>query len=234
MNIPLKTFLAATTLLVATPAFAEIEVHRSSFDQGTLVHTDGEESGTNVTGTLGGGPGSPLIVHFMGDTTESGAVNTVHLQNGNGQAELTGVDFGGDGVNLLSGDIFLNDDLSSTVGDIGFSWIEFAFQNIDATSVQFTLTMLGESDYISDIFTLDGSGEYKFAFRAIDGEQILNLHYDFLGGSVEALRQVRITEGAGAPPVVPEPSTWAMMLLGFGAVGYSMRRSRQVTIRQLA
>ena len=106
--------------------------------------------------------------------------------------------------------------------------------NRRATSVQFTLTMLGESDYISDIFTLDGSGEYKFAFRAIDGEQILNLHYDFLGGSVEALRQVRITEGAGAPPVVPEPSTWAMMLLGFGAVGYSMRRSRQVTIRQLA
>jgi hypothetical protein len=31
---------------------------------------------------------------------------------------------------------------------------------------------------------------------------------------------------------VPEPATWAMMLLGFGAVGYSMRRSkkaRQVT-----
>jgi hypothetical protein len=25
---------------------------------------------------------------------------------------------------------------------------------------------------------------------------------------------------------VPEPSTWAMMLLGFGAIGASMRRSR--------
>jgi hypothetical protein len=25
---------------------------------------------------------------------------------------------------------------------------------------------------------------------------------------------------------VPEPATWAMMLIGFGAVGYSMRRSR--------
>ena len=25
---------------------------------------------------------------------------------------------------------------------------------------------------------------------------------------------------------VPEPTTWAMMLVGFGAVGYSMRRSR--------
>jgi len=28
------------------------------------------------------------------------------------------------------------------------------------------------------------------------------------------------------PSAVPEPSTWAMMLLGFGAIGFSMRRKR--------
>jgi hypothetical protein len=28
--------------------------------------------------------------------------------------------------------------------------------------------------------------------------------------------------------VVPEPSTWAMMLLGFGAVGFALRRSRRL------
>ena len=33
---------------------------------------------------------------------------------------------------------------------------------------------------------------------------------------------VRITTGA-----VPEPGTWAMMLLGFGAVGFTMRRQRK-------
>ena len=33
---------------------------------------------------------------------------------------------------------------------------------------------------------------------------------------------VRITTGA-----VPEPATWALMLLGFGAVGFAMRRQRK-------
>ena len=33
---------------------------------------------------------------------------------------------------------------------------------------------------------------------------------------------------------VPEPATWAMMLLGFGAVGFAMRRRRQPVMAQLA
>lgn len=31
----------------------------------------------------------------------------------------------------------------------------------------------------------------------------------------------------GRPNVVPEPGTWAMMLLGFGATGFALRRSRR-------
>jgi PEP-CTERM motif len=33
---------------------------------------------------------------------------------------------------------------------------------------------------------------------------------------------------------VPEPATWTMMLLGFGAVGYAMRRRRRPTLMQAA
>ena len=36
------------------------------------------------------------------------------------------------------------------------------------------------------------------------------------------------------PPGVPEPATWAMMLIGFGAVGYSMRRRRKTFMPQVA
>jgi hypothetical protein len=230
MKFPLRTMLASAALLSATPALADIEIQRSSFDQGILVHTNGEEQGTDVTGTLGSGPDAPNIVHFTGDTTAGGTVNEVHLQNGNGQAELTGAEFDGNGTNLLSGDIFLNDGGSD---NLGFSWIELAFEGVDAASVVFTLTMLGEPNYVSDPFMLDDSGEAKFAFLAVNGEQILNLHYAFTGGSVEAVRQVRIIEGAGAPPL-PEPATWAMMLMGFAASGFALRRRRSGAIAQIA
>lgn len=36
---------------------------------------------------------------------------------------------------------------------------------------------------------------------------------------------------AAATPAVPEPATWAMMILGMGAVGFAMRRSRTSKVR---
>lgn len=45
--------------------------------------------------------------------------------------------------------------------------------------------------------------------------------------------------GPGCPVVtptdgVPEPATWAMMLMGFGAAGYALRRRRKVLLTQVA
>lgn len=40
-----------------------------------------------------------------------------------------------------------------------------------------------------------------------------------------------VNPGGGA---VPEPGTWAMMLLGFGAIGFAMRRRTALKVAQLA
>jgi PEP-CTERM motif len=39
---------------------------------------------------------------------------------------------------------------------------------------------------------------------------------------------------SGQLQAVPEPSTWAMMLLGFGAIGFASRRRRQPVLAQIA
>jgi hypothetical protein len=43
-----------------------------------------------------------------------------------------------------------------------------------------------------------------------------------------------VTYSAVTAAVVPEPATWAMMLLGFGATGFAMRRSRKTLLPQAA
>jgi hypothetical protein len=224
----------AATSLTATSALADVTGERSNVDQGILVHTNGAQTGTIVTGTLGSGPKAPAIVQFDGTTTDS---DQVHLQQGNGQAELSGAVFGGpqDTFPLENGDIYLND---GNPDNLGMSWIELAFTGVTDTAdtITFTLTLLGEPDAI---FTLDvdhsPSGENKYAFLASNGESILNLHYNIDGGTAATIRQVRIIPSEGPGSSVPEPATWAMMLLGFGAAGVAMRRSRRKgVVSQLA
>jgi hypothetical protein len=41
-------------------------------------------------------------------------------------------------------------------------------------------------------------------------------------------------QGGIAFAAVPEPATWGMMLMGFGAIGFAMRRRRRPTLLQLA
>ena len=51
---------------------------------------------------------------------------------------------------------------------------------------------------------------------------------DFYGFDYAQLSNIDVNSA------VPEPGTWAMMLLGFGAIGVSMRRRKRVTIAQVA
>ena len=60
------------------------------------------------------------------------------------------------------------------------------------------------------VFNAAYTGNYVAGFRGFANSQY---NYEFTA--------------TGLTTGVPEPATWAMMLIGFGAVGYSMRRRRK-------
>jgi hypothetical protein len=58
----------------------------------------------------------------------------------------------------------------------------------------------------------------------------------YQGFSTTNVNQAAVTSaiGVGTPGAVPEPATWAMMLLGFGGIGMAMRRGRKPVLAQIA
>jgi hypothetical protein len=80
---------------------------------------------------------------------------------------------------------------------------------------------------------LSENGENFFGFQGIDGQSIARVELAIAPGSIQDVRQIRLDQVTGA---VPEPGTWAMMLIGFGVVGAGMRRARRhsATLMQVA
>lgn len=122
-------------------------------------------------------------------------------------------------------------DLSS-IGDI-FN-ISFLWGSVDAYN---TIEFLGAGGVV--LATFSGSD----IFNPANGNQTdpnLNplVRFDITGSDVSALTSLRLSSTSNAfetdnftVNAVPEPATWAMMLLGFGAIGFGMRRRRSDTVR---
>jgi hypothetical protein len=217
----LSLLAAAVFAATAIPASATITIEAASNSQGILVHGTGVET-TAATVTANLGQNGPNIVNFNGDTTGPG--DLLRLQQGSGQADVTGAEItlGGnpnDTYDMLSGNIYLT-------GNIGMSWIELGLTSGEAGTIDFFLT-----DNFGNVFSfldqLIGEGDTKFGFAASNGESIVNLSWsaDDPPGQITTIKQVRID--LTNPGDIPEPSTWAMMLLGFGATGIAIRRSRR-------
>lgn len=84
-----------------------------------------------------------------------------------------------------------------------------------------TFNLLQASTYNPAFITANGGtvagAEAVFVSALLAGETYLNIHTtNFPGGEIR-----------GFLGAVPEPSTWAMMLIGFAGLGYAFQRSRR-------
>jgi PEP-CTERM motif len=114
-------------------------------------------------------------------------------------------------TNLLTGDTAHFDPTSALLGN--------------------TLTMAGaiqNSEQLGFGF-LNGSFPALFGDLNFDASIDNTYRLDLTAGGHTATAYAQVGTGA-----VPEPATWAMMLLGFCAVGLSMRRQRKTVLAQAA
>ncbi len=106
-----------------------------------------------------------------------------------------------------------------------------------STADSFKGTLTGTADFTST----PGLFSPNFLYTVLSGTGIYSgASGTFMGtGSIDTRNpppQLNLRfAGSINAPAVPEPGTWAMMLIGFGGVGYSMRRRRKTTaIAQLS
>jgi hypothetical protein len=93
----------------------------------------------------------------------------------------------------------------------------------------------GQSD-IGNLLSFNTAGRGAGAYNSLltfNGFSSFAGLDDYQLGPITLQISATIT-GAGGPGAVPEPSTWAMVILGFGAIGQALRRRRSGARRRLA
>jgi len=203
--------------LLAGPAAATIAmVDASSIQGANVLFNNGTQTGALVTGLTQSG----ILVDFTG--TSNGA--DVISANG-GQARIEGV---ADTSTQNPNDTFTLDSLFFDLANGGlFNNLEFNLFGGTATSANFTLT-----DNTGGTFTFTnqalGAGSNFFGFQGTGGESIRDISITLNGGGVQDVRQIRLDELTAA---VPEPATWAMMIVGMGGAGMMLRSRRRAASR---
>ena len=186
-----------------------------------------------VAGSLGGGAGPFLTLSGAG--LNGGAVATL-----SGGAVLNSDQPFAD---IPAGGVFGNAFLAAgpTVGQpailtftTGVEYLSFLWGSPDTYNELTITTSLGTSQTFTTAgLGLPGDGNQSFSsyvqFSALAGSLITSATFTNFP-STDAFE----TANYSITPSVPEPGTWAMMLIGFGGVGYSLRRKRSKALAQLA
>ena len=199
------TFAAALLTGVSTPASAAVTIClgggcSAQPDSNVLVTTG--VPGTTVSGTLNNAPGT---VSFTSSEDLIGLAS--------GQARVGAVD------------LVLDNPLTFTYNDGLISALEFNIDALTNGNVFFSFSG-GDSDgQVTSLYDIGQNGSNFF--NAFDGtfSSVTMTFTD--GATVSDVGQFRLNV-APAVAAVPEPATWAMMILGFAAIGFSVRRRKPV------
>lgn len=199
--------LAAALAFASAPASATITI---TTDQQTgqgdnILFPSGDSDGPVVTGVTQNG-------YQLTFTTTTGQTLTTPSQ---GQAR----------IETASGESLTSIEITPTDG-IGFDFIEFNLFGGGNPGSLYVYAFDQFGNLFDETFTGNLNGE-NFTFAATDAAQYIT-KIGFTGTpGISDIRQIRVGPGANMS-AVPEPAAWAMLLFGFGGLGFVMRRRKSL------
>ena len=219
--------VGASALAMASAASAAITV--GSVTPGTVPYAGPAPTYTFDPGSRPGNNGGNFVTGDIGSTTSAQPLGThagTGLYGGLGYYYVAGPDEGNPGtLDLTSfGDI----------GSISFVWgsmddyntLDFC-QDALCTTILASFTGLAV-DPTAAHSRIDPAQNPLVTFL-LDGTDVSNFNYLRLSSSQNAFE----IDNLAINPV-PEPATWALMLVGFAGIGMTLRRRRQTALAQIA
>lgn len=194
-------FAAPLAFVGVTPASATVIFGDQTVNNGSVLENvliGNNQSGTTVFGTT----------NQTGTTVAFSSSTDTLLTSASGQAVITALD------NALNSVTF------ALTGGKTFTNFEFDLQQSLSSPQSVTLTTnLGNHVYAN----MNSNGA-NWAGAASSGEFFTAVTWTASALGYDDMKQLRI---GGIAAAVPEASTWAMMLLGLGGVGWALRRKRR-------
>ena len=146
----------------------------------------------------------------------------------------------GNSTGFYNGTVSCGADVTACNFSVNFAFAAPAGFNLQSADITTTYTSLNQNIDFTSVL-LNGAAFNLSAHGQTEGGNLLN--QALLANNMLSVNGVAgTTAGADAAfsgtlsfaRAVPEPATWAMMLVGFGAAGVSLRRKRPVLAMQAA
>jgi hypothetical protein len=232
--------LALSTVGVSGTAFGQAQINPDNTNQNTFIHASKDpvnvapNSGQPVYGNTNTISGHD--VKFYGYTNynfaDSLATNnsnygtSIDITDGGGFAQINDTDYnpkGGATNNLFA--VLMDPDLAFT--SYGFS-IALDLTGNDTANMWVFYMLTGTTTWVmaTNSPLLTGGSNGQFVLSGLDPGQSFDMVAILTAAPIQMLKQNSINLVTGTP-AVPEPASWALMLLGFGVIGMAIRRSRR-------